>query len=80
MVKRENQKCFVKCLSDQAETVRRGGLTKLESAMRALHVDKLVLLPRISQVVVDSLDNGDKATLQVAEKSVKFTADLQEMY
>jgi len=58
MVKRENSKCFIKCFSDQAEAVKRGGLTKLEQAMRALHVDKLVLLPRISQTVVESLDSG----------------------
>jgi hypothetical protein len=61
MVKRENAKCFIKCFSDHAEAVKRGGLTKLEQAMRALHVDKLVLLPRISQTVVESLDNGDSA-------------------
>lgn len=64
MIKRENHNSFVKCFSDNAEVVRRGGLLKLESAMRALHVDKLVLVPRISTSVMASLDGeGIKSTL-----------------
>ncbi len=51
MVKRENPNAFVKCFSDSAEIVKKGGLNKLETAMRALHVDKLVLVPRISGAV-----------------------------
>lgn len=61
MIKRENPNSFVKCLSDNAEVVKRGGLMKLEQAMRALHVDKLVLVPRISASVIASLDQGIKS-------------------
>ena len=78
MVKRENQKCFVKCISDQADSVRRGGLSKLEQAMKALHVDKLLLKPRICDSVKNSLEPA--TTLQVAQKEVSFSPDLQEMY
>jgi hypothetical protein len=61
MIKRENPNSFVKCFSDNAEVVKRGGLMKLEQAMRALHVDKLVLVPRISASVITSLDQGIKS-------------------
>lgn len=51
MIKRENANAFVKCFSDKPEIVKRGGLLKLEAAMRTLHVEKLLLVPRISSVV-----------------------------
>lgn len=80
MVKRENPNAFVKCFSDSAEIVKKGGLNKLETAMRALHVDKLVLVPRISGAVQASLDDKIKGTLHVAERTVKFTEDMQEIF
>jgi hypothetical protein len=45
--------------------------------MAALHVDHVILVPRINQSVVQSLDSK---TLNVAEKSVKFEKGLAEIY
>ena len=70
MIKRESPNTFVKCFSDSPEVVKRGGLIKLEAAMRALHVDKLLLVPRISGAVQKSLDDDIKSSLHVAERTV----------
>jgi hypothetical protein len=44
--------------------------------MRALHVDKLLLVPRINQSVTNSLDHQK---FQVCEKTVQFSPELKEM-
>ena len=46
--------------------------------MRALHTDRLILLPRICQAARNALD--DKPNLQVSELSVKFTGVMKQMH
>jgi hypothetical protein len=48
--------------------------------MRALHVNKLILCPRINEAVINSLEYEEKTWITVAERSVNFTPELQEMY
>jgi len=78
IVKKENATAFIKLFSDRPSAVRKGGLSKLEASMRSMHVNKLLLLPRISASVKKSLDAI--TGLQVAERAVKFSATQQEMH
>ena len=71
VVRKQNPQAFVKVFSDRANAAKRGGLNKMEQLMRALHTDRLILLPRICQAARNALD--DKPNLQVSELSVKFT-------
>ena len=48
--------------------------------MRALHVNKLILCPRINEAVIKSLEFEEKPWITVAERSVNFTPELKEMY
>ena len=66
------------CFSDRASAAKRGGLNKMEQVMRAMHTDKLLLLPRISQAVRNSLD--DCPNLQVSELPVKFSSIMKQMH
>ena len=80
MVKQENDAAFIKAFSSKPETVRRGGLSELQKSMVAMHIPKLVLMPRISGAVANSLDGAGKGTLQVAERLVDFPEDVGRMH
>lgn len=58
--------------------MRKGGLNRLESHMRALHVDKLILLPRICKSVKESLDGVPG--LVVNEQKVKMEGAIAQMH
>ena len=53
------------------------GLNGLQSLMVSLHVDKLVLLPRISKVVRKTLDQVE---LHVFEIPLSMTENVKEMH
>ena len=53
------------------------GLNGLQSLMMSLHVDKLVLLPRISKVVRKTLDQVE---LHVIEIPLSMTDHVKEMH
>ena len=57
IIRKQNPQAFVKCFSDRAVNAKRGGVNKMEQVMRALHTDRLILLPRICQSVRGTLDN-----------------------
>lgn len=78
IIKRENGEAFIKCFSDRAPSVKKGGLSKLEAAMRSMHVNKLLLMPRISSSVRKVLDEA--TGLQVSEMAVDFSEIQKEMH
>jgi hypothetical protein len=77
LIKRANPKAFVKCISDRPSTLSKFGLNGLQSLMVSLHVDKLVLLPRISKVVRKTLDQVE---LHVFEIPLSMTDNVKEMH
>jgi DNA excision repair protein ERCC-4 len=77
LVKQANPKAFVKAMTDRAAIVRQGGIQRLQEMMTSLYVDKLVLLPRISKAVNESLNVSN---LKVEEHSLIMTDTMKEMH
>lgn len=79
IIRKQNSQAFIKCFTDKAVQAKRGGQRRMEQLMRALHTDKLILLPRISQAARNSLDHQPDL-LQVSELTVRFTPVMKQMH
>ncbi|TNV85624.1 hypothetical protein FGO68_gene6330 [Halteria grandinella] len=71
ILKKGNQEAFVKCFSDKPWALGRGGPQGMETLMKGIQVDNLVLFPRIKKCVKDSLD--ESKGLITRQKSIKFS-------
>jgi hypothetical protein len=51
LIKEGNPKAFVKCFTDQPQSVKSDTKNELEEHMKSLQLDKLIILPRIADKV-----------------------------
>lgn len=47
LLRKENPEAFIKCITDKPNSVGRGGMFNIESLMKNLQVNNLLLYPRI---------------------------------
>jgi len=77
LIKQAHPEAFVKLLTDRSASIRSQGLLGLQRMMTAMYVNKLVLVPRVSETVSKSLTD---ANLHFEEQSLQMTETVKEMH
>lgn len=67
LIKQAHPEAFVKLVTDRSASIRSQGLLGLQRMMTAMYVNKLVLVPRVSETVSKSLTD---ANLHFEEQSL----------
>lgn len=71
ILKKENPVAWVKCFSNNAAMIARGGPFRVEKLMKSLQIDNLYVYPRIRHSIKQCLDK--LPNLKIEEYDVEFS-------
>lgn len=78
ILRRDNADAFIKCISDKPNAVGKGTIFGVESLMKCLQVNTLLLYPRIRKCIKDTID--DVGLIRVIENKLTFTKRMEQMH
>ena len=71
LLKRENPQAFVKCFTNNASSMARGGMERIDTLIKSLQVSSLQLFPRIKPSIIKTLE--DLPNLKIIEYDIEFS-------
>ncbi|KAJ6245723.1 DNA repair endonuclease xpf [Anaeramoeba flamelloides] len=79
LVREQNQKCFIRCMTNSARALVMKGTKKTEALLRSLLIKHLFLLPRFHLRVQESLDSVSASVFTIPIEQTRSVKKIQEL-